>query len=222
MSLTPDNDKAVLKVDAEDTGALLAALGWYRNMRGGLLRLNAQRPAGEWDNYSGSLVIKRFRIRNAPVLTRLLALASITGIGDALSSDAGLEFERLETPIRLQGRRIGIGPGRAFGNSIGITFRGEFDRNNDTVEIDGVLVPAYYVSRVLRKIPIIGDLLTGGGEGLFAASYELKGPADSPRTAVNPLSVLAPGFLRGLFGPLLGAEGRDWNPDERPNGRADP
>ena len=221
-SLTPDNDKAVLKVDAEDTGALLAALGWYRNMRGGLLRLNARRPAGERDNYSGSLVIKRFRIRNAPVLTRLLALASITGIGDALSSDAGLEFERLETPIRLQGRRIGIGPGRAFGNSIGITFHGEFDRDNDTVEIDGVLVPAYYVSRVLRKIPIIGDLLTGGGEGLFAASYELKGPADSPRTAVNPLSVLAPGFLRGLFGPLLGAEGRDWNPDERPNGRADP
>lgn len=221
-SLTPDNDKAVLKVDAEDTGALLAALGWYRNMRGGLLRLNARGPAGEWGNYGGSLVIKRFRIRNAPVLTRLLALASITGIADALSSDAGLEFERLETPIRLQGHRIGIGPGRTFGNSIGITFRGEFDRDNDTVEIDGVLVPAYYVSRVLRKIPIIGDLLTGGGEGLFAASYELKGPVDSPRTAVNPLSVLAPGYLRGLFGPLLGAEGRDWNPDERPDGKADP
>ena len=222
VSLGRESGRVGLKVNAEDTGALLAALGWYRNMRGGLLRLSAERPVGEPDNFDGSLVIKRFRIRDAPVLTRLLAAASLTGIGDALSSDAGLEFERLETPLKLRGRRIGFGPGRAFGNSIGVTFRGEFDRDREAVEIDGVLVPAYYVSRVLRKIPLIGDLLTGGGEGLFAASYQLAGPVDSPRTKVNPLTVLAPGFLRGLFGPLLGREGRDWDPDEPPNGKSDP
>ena len=124
--------------------------------------------------------------------------------------------------MKIRDRRIGIGPGRAFGNSIGVTFRGEFDRDRERVAVDGVLVPAYYVSRVLRKIPVIGDLLTGGGEGLFAASYELRGPVDAPKTKVNPLTVLAPGFLRGLFGPLLGSEGRDWDPDERPNGRSDP
>ena len=119
----------------------------------------------------------------------------------------------------MQGRRIKVGPGRAFGNSIGFTFRGGFDRDRRTVEINGVLVPVYFLSRALSKIPLIGDLLTGGGEGLFAANYELSGPVDDPKTTVNPLSVLAPGVLRGLFGPLLGAEGRDWNPDEDPAGK---
>ena len=219
LSLRPGGGKAALRIDAEDTGALLSALGWYDNMRGGLLRLTAGNSAAAQERYRGSLVIKHFRIRDAPVLTRLLAAASLTGIGDALSRDAGLQFERLETPFTIRTDRIRLGPGRAFGNSIGVTFRGEFDRDRETVALNGVLVPVYYVSRVLRKIPVIGDLLTGGGEGLFAANYEMTGPVDDPKTKVNPLSVLAPGFLRGLFGPLLGAEGRDWDPDEDPGGR---
>jgi len=221
LSLQPGGDKATLRIDADDTGALLSALGWYDNMQGGLLRLTAEGSASAEEDYRGSLVIKRFRIRDAPVLTRLLAAASLTGIGDALSSDAGLQFERLETPFSIRSDRIRLGPGRTFGNSIGVTFRGEFDRDRETVALNGVLVPVYYVSRVLRKIPLIGDLLTGGGEGLFAANYEMTGPADDPKTKVNPLSVLAPGFLRGLFGPLLGAEGRDWDPDEDPVGSPD-
>ena len=213
-SLQPGRGKAALKVDAEDTGALLAALGWYRNMRGGLLRLKAEGPVAARDNYRGSVIIKDFRIRDAPVLTRLLAAASITGIGDALSSDAGLQFERLETPLAVQGRKIAFGPGRAYGTAIGVSFQGEFDRDRETVALDGLLAPMYFVSRVLGKIPLLGDLLTGGGEGLFAAYYEMSGPAADPRTGVNPLTVLAPGVLRRLFGPLLGAGGRDWTPDD--------
>ena len=208
-SLLPDGDKAVLTVGAEDAGALLAALGWYRNMRGGHLRMNAQRPAAAQDEYQGSLVIKDFRIRDAPVLTRLLAAASLTGIGDILSRDSGLQFERLETPWTMDDRRIEVGPGRAFGTSIGVTFDGGFDRDREVIAIKGVLAPANFINRVLRKIPVIGDILTGGGDGLFAANYELSGPLDDPRTAVNPLSVLAPGFLRNLFGPLLGTDGGD-------------
>lgn len=221
LSLQPGGDRTALRINAEDTGALLSALGWYDNMRGGLLRLAAEGSAAAQEDYRGSLVVKRFRIKDAPVLTRLLAAASLTGIGDALSSDAGLQFERLETPFRIRSDRIALGPGRAFGNSIGVTFRGEFDRDRETVSLNGVLVPVYYVSRVLSKIPVIGDLLTGGGEGLFAANYEMSGGADDPKTTVNPLSVLAPGFLRGLFGPLLGTEGRDWDPDEDPVGNPD-
>ena len=69
------------------------------------------------------------------------------------------------------------------------------------------MVPAYTVSRILGAIPILGPLLTGGeGEGLFAFTYEMTGGLDDPQVAVNPLSVLAPGFLRGLFGGLDGAE----------------
>ena len=212
-SLRPDRDGTALRIDAQDAGALLAVLGWYRNMRGGLLRVLAKSPAGAHDDYQGTLVIEDFRIRDAPVLTRLLAAASLTGIGDALSGDAGLEFERLKTPFAMQDRRIEVGPGRAVGNAIGVTFQGGFDRDRQTVAVNGVVAPANYINRVLRQIPVIGNILTGGGEGLFAANYELSGPVDNPRTTVNPLSVLAPGILRNLFDPLLGGDARGRDPD---------
>jgi len=48
--------------------------------------------------------------------------------------------------------------------------------------------------------------LTGGGGGVFAATYRVTGPLDDARVSVNPLSTLAPGFLRNLFG-ILGGPG---------------
>jgi hypothetical protein len=48
---------------------------------------------------------------------------------------------------------------------------------------------------------VIGRIFTSErGGGLFAASYSVRGPTADPDVSVNPLSVLAPGFLRGLFG----------------------
>ena len=59
---------------------------------------------------------------------------------------------------------------------------------------------------VAGRIPVLGDLLTGGeeGGGVFAANYTATGPVESPDISVNPLSALAPGFLRNLFGILEG------------------
>jgi hypothetical protein len=47
---------------------------------------------------------------------------------------------------------------------------------------------------------VLGNLLLGGeGQGLFAANFSLTGGFDDPKVSVNPLSALAPGFLRNLF-----------------------
>jgi hypothetical protein len=43
-------------------------------------------------------------------------------------------------------------------------------------------------------------MLSGGkGEGLIAVTYRLTGKLADPQVAVNPASVLTPGFLRGIF-----------------------
>jgi hypothetical protein len=47
-------------------------------------------------------------------------------------------------------------------------------------------------------------LLGGEGQGLFAANYQVTGSAADPQVSVNPLSALAPGFLRRLFQPNFG------------------
>jgi hypothetical protein len=43
--------------------------------------------------------------------------------------------------------------------------------------------------------------LLGGrdGEGLVGVTFAVRGPLDQPQFLVNPLSILAPGFLREIF-----------------------
>jgi len=63
------------------------------------------------------------------------------------------------------------------------------------------VVPAYTINRIIGQIPLLGQILTGGdNEGMFAATYSLKGPLADPEVSVNPLSALAPGLLRKFFG----------------------
>lgn len=74
-------------------------------------------------------------------------------------------------------------------------------REPEVVDLRGTIVPAYAVNSLFGNIPLLGDLITGGeeGGGLFAATYTAKGPLTSPTVSVNPLSALAPSFLRKLF-----------------------
>ena len=39
----------------------------------------------------------------------------------------------------------------------------------------------------------------GKGKGIFAATYQARGPREDPTVFVNPLAALAPGILRELF-----------------------
>jgi hypothetical protein len=64
-------------------------------------------------------------------------------------------------------------------------------------------VPAYTINSVLGNIPLLGTLLVGRkGEGVFAINFRVSGPAEDPSVSVNPLTALAPGYLRTIIGVL--------------------
>ncbi|MBV8778581.1 MAG: AsmA-like C-terminal domain-containing protein, partial [Alphaproteobacteria bacterium] len=93
----------------------------------------------------------------------------------------------------------------AYGGAIGVTSNGVVDLGRDQLDLQGTIVPAYALNSIIGNIPVIGSLLLGGeGQGLFAANYRVTGSAADPQVSVNPLSALAPGFLRRLFQPNFG------------------
>lgn len=187
-----------LSVQASDAGEALKALDWTRRVEGGALMLEGEEtePGGP---LIGTVRVERFVLRQAPVLAKLLEFMSLTGILSAFTQD-GLSFVELTSDFRFENRILAFEQGRAYGASIGITAAGNVNVDTDIVDVEGTLVPAYTVNRIIGAIPLIGFLVTGGAdEGLFAANYKIEGPLDDPRVAVNPLSALAPSFLRRLF-----------------------
>lgn len=183
-----------------DAGAALSGLRVGNAVRGGTLSLSGVRqgPPGAY-RYGGRVRIDRFRLVDPPVLAQLLSATSPAGLDNLLSGD-GLGFNRLTAEYRLAGDVLTLAEGRTAGGALGLTFAGRFDRAADRLDLEGTIVPVYELNRAVGSIPLLGEVLTGGeGQGLFAFTYAVRGPLTGPEVTVNPLAVLAPGFLRNLF-----------------------
>jgi len=186
-----------LRVMSEDAGAAFSALDWTARIRGGLLRVEGARPDLDAP-LSGHMTVESFTLEEAPVLAKLLEFMSLTGILSSLTQ-SGLDFDRAEADFSYLDGTLSLSNARAYGGALGITTQGDINLDRDFLALQGTVAPMYSIQRVFNAIPILGDIL-GGGEGLFAATYAVEGPIEEPKIAVNPLSVLAPGFLRDLFG----------------------
>ncbi len=185
---------------SDDAGSVTDALDISEHVKGGALNMN-----GVFDDSSAEpvlnaqLSINDFRVVKAPVLAKLLSLASLTGVLDVLSGK-GIAFIKLSSDIRYSDGVLILKKGKAYGSAIGLTAEGKIRPFAGTLNLEGTVVPAYAANSVLGNIPVIGTLLTGGeGSGIIAANYSMKGESDDPNILVNPLSLLTPGFTRNLF-----------------------
>ena len=207
LELKAGGERRRLTVTSADAGSFARTLGFFDNAVGGALNLSAEIHDDEPGNpIRGVVRIDDFQVVRAPVLARILTVASLTGITDILRGE-GIAFVRFDAPFELADGTFTLHEARAVGPSIGITVDGPIDRGRGTVDLRGTLVPAYTINSVLGNIPILGRLLIGGeGEGVFALTYRVGGATNSPTVSVNPLSALAPGFLRGFVQALEGDE----------------
>ena len=152
----------------------------------------------------GEVRVKDYRVINAPTLAHILAIASFTGIFESLQGD-GIAFSIFKLPFQLKDKNLTFKNAQTSGLSIGLNASGNVNLDTDDVFMEGTIVPAFLVNSLLGNIPVVGDLLVGGkGEGIFAANFSVQGTTEEPDIIVNPLSVLAPGFLRNLFPKIDG------------------
>lgn len=148
---------------------------------------------------TGRLSIDNFRVVNAPVLAQILSLGSLQGLADTLNGE-GITFEELELPFYARGGVLGFESGRAHGSALGLTLDGELNRDEDFANLSGTIVPAYDINSFLGNVPVFGEVFVSReGEGVFAFTYSIIGPADDPQVIVNPLAALTPGLFRRIF-----------------------
>ena len=185
---------------ADDLGAVLRDAGAWDGLRGGRLRIE-----GAWDDQrpdpvlSGSAVLDRFRVLDAPLVGRILKAATLYGLVDLLRGP-GLGFTRLEAPFRYAGGVLDLRDAGLFSPSLGATAQGRIDLAGRGADVTGTIVPAYFFNALPGRLPLVGHLFSPERNGgLFAATYSLRGPLADPAIRVNPAAVLAPGMLRRLL-----------------------
>ena len=194
-----NNNQRKIAVTSEDAGAFLYSMGVLDGMNGGTLSINGDYKDDGTGVLIGKMMISEHSIKDAPLLGKILSLASLTGFIDALQGN-GIRFKELNIPFYIRNDVITLEKGKTYGSAIGITVDGTITFPKKFMDLQGTVVPSYTLNNVLGNVPILGDMLVGGeGQGVFAARYSIKGIEDKADVSVNPLSILTPGFLRGLF-----------------------
>ena len=141
------------------------------------------------------LIIDNFKVKEVPVLAKLLTLASLQGIADLLTGE-GIRFTDFEMTFSNKDKLMTIDEIYAIGPAISIMMSGYIE-SEKLVSLRGTLVPATTINRTIASIPLIGNILIGkkSGEGVFGVSFKIKGPPKNLKTTVNPIKTLTPRFI---------------------------
>jgi hypothetical protein len=162
----------------------------------------------------GVVTIDGFKLRDEPALKRIVS----TQVQAAMPEDRAtstqmprldvseVDFTRLRAEFGRSASRLEFREGVVYGPQVGLKGAGWIDYGRNRADISGTFVPAYGLNNAFAQVPLFGPILGGGqDEGLFAVNFRISGLASEPTLTVNPLSAVAPGFLRKLFGAGSGA-----------------
>lgn len=195
------NKEFLLSVDSNDAGSTLKALRVYDNMRGGTIQVEARRNPNK--EFVGHAKIRDFSIYNTPVIAKLFTVASFSGMVDLLMGE-GLTFSHFDAPFEYKDKQLMLKEAKAFGDVVGITAKGTYDRRFDEVDFHGVIAPAYSLNTMIGRLPVVGSLLVGKDGTVFAANYNISGDIDDAEVNINPLSALSPSSLKDKLNSVFG------------------
>ena len=172
-------------------------------MQGGNLALIMTPPRPDGSIREGNVEITNFTIRGDRAIAGMVAAAGEGPNGrrgpPPQQNDA-FAFSRLRASFTRAGSKVEVSDGLLWGSAIGATVEGEVDTAHDQMKLRGTYVPAYALNNLFARIPVLGVFLGGSpDEGVFGITYEIAGAFSLPRLTVNPLSAVAPGFLRKMF-----------------------
>ncbi len=188
--VAPKNGRSAIQLVSADAGGVLRSANMVKQVRGGNLTLTLM-PVGTGGAFDGRAQITDVTIQDAPAIAALVNAVSVVGLVNELNGD-GIYFDTVEADFRMTPNRVTLSEASATGASLGISMDGVFATDTGRMALQGVISPVYLLNG-------LGSFLTRKGEGLLGFNYSLGGTAENPDVSVNPLSALAPGFLRDIL-----------------------
>ena len=184
---------SILEIYSDEANPLVNGYKFFEGLEGGNLFYLSNSSK---EKSIGNLQIENFKINQAPGFAKLLSLADLKGLTDALKGE-GISFDKLSIQYEIKNGWMEIKEIFLIGPSISILIDGYFDKRKDILSLRGTLVPAKTLNTLVSKIPVIGDILIGKktGDGLFGVSFKIKGSTDNLKTSVNPVKTLTPRFI---------------------------
>lgn len=202
LRMTPVEGGREMQINGRDGGSAIRAANIYSKVAGGQIEFRALLSKDGSSVLNGKLTLRNFQVRNEAALAELDARGKPKRDAprrDGPRNDA-LSFSKLTLPFTSDSRFICIGESLVRGPELGAVAGGVIRKSDGAIDIAGTITPAYALNAALGEIPLLGDLFTGGrGQGIIGVTFSMQGTVDKPTFQMNPMSAMAPGFLRKFF-----------------------
>jgi len=162
-------------------------------------QISAESPPGALArSLAGPLTLTAFdgRIYRLTVLSKLLALLNVTEILAGRLPDLvreGFSYDSLQIQGVLDKGTIRIEKLFLDASSMKITGQGQWDPASGLLDLELLVAPLKTVDRVIRHIPLLGDILGGS---LVSIPFHVKGPVNDPQVTPLPPAAVGAGLLR--------------------------
>ena len=182
----------LLVISSDKAKPFLTTFQFLKGIEKGTLNINREYLTNK--SSITEVKIKNFYLKEMPVLTKILSVASLTGALDILEGK-GIFFKEAYLKYELVNEELKILECYGTGPSLGFVLEGRIGKD-DFASLNGSLAPANTINNIIREIPVVGKILTGKkGDGIFGASFKIKGK-DNLKVEVNPIKTLTPRFIQ--------------------------
>ena len=198
---TTEKNEKITNILIQEPKPFINNYKFIKGFEEGVLNLNSTKIE---KTSRSKLKITNFKVKEVPILAKILTLASLQGIADLLTGE-GIRFDKFEMDFKTKNNLTKIEEIYAIGPSISIMMDGYIEKD-EIISLRGTLVPATTINKTIAKIPLLGDLLVGNkmGEGVFGVSFKIKGPPNNLKSTVNPIKTLTPRFITRTIETLKG------------------
>jgi len=182
MSLTALEDQEEWLITTGNAGAVFLGIDMFKDMRSGIatIKLNTKRrqvkKGEEVPILDGTFKFEKFILTNQSFLTQLVSYISLPGLMNLVTNNKNIRFNKFTGRFNFVNNTLEMYGGEADGEYFDFTMKGKVDTVNREINLKGQVVPSIYgISNLLRKLPILGKVLSGGHrKGIVSAPYRVK------------------------------------------------
>jgi hypothetical protein len=186
-----------LVVTSDDAAATAKLLNSPLPIEGGSLQFRGEVDAAA--DITGELQIENVVVRDSPLIARILTLSDLRKAFAVIRGKAGILVNQLKVNLSVRKDALALSSGRLRSASLAATLESA-EIAGEKIKANGVLMPIRGASRLLSSMPLGKWLTDDEGRGLMGMDYSIKGPVKDPNVWVNPLTAIAPNFVRKMFG----------------------
>ena len=201
LSLSPSESGGQLMVlRSNNAGQVLKTLNIIDAIRSGKLNMVAEFHPDAEGHADVNFELEDFRVIEAPTAVRMMSVLSLAGLYSLIEGD-GTHFNLGHAHIETFADKQIIHQARATGDALAVDLVGVINTDTRELEVSGALLPIYGITKLIGKVPILSELLTGvDNSGILVTQFTIDGTIDEPESSIN-ISSIIPGVFRDVFSP---------------------